>query len=508
MGRMRSMPSRAGTGLGPRLVVLAASVWAAGDAPAQAPAPSSASSTVGYEITRPPQVVTKAPHGWVGRKTTDREKRIGNTPETKGNSYEFVLTIGGFTRKCPNADGIVPGNFEYSLIADEVITGKGETQRTHYVDRVVTKRLLGLVGNDAKLEFVDIEAEYISERTGSPTKRRTVRERFKPGQHGEADIEAMTRAARVTGELPIATVILFAGQNFILAQLEWLRLNQCVEFTFDPPTGGRVLKPNESVDVRTTLRTKDDNASVAGANLQVQAIEAIGSVTPRRIETHSAAPVTITYTASTQPRKGNGIDVATWSRAGLAGGLWRIGDGRLNQAGWSGQIQYTLDTREKERHTVVQDLSGHSSYQTTVTFKDGVGTAAQRAVVKSSRENRGAVDRGGGRFGDNVDYPKRESLDIDGSLAGSTPATVEVKFDAKSGMYQVVPEFAWVIGKQRHVSCIEGTCTTRDYYFSTDPSQYWDNGGKTSDPNHVQGAYTRKGDGLNWTVTWNLSRSN
>ena len=48
----------------------------------------------GYEVTRD-QTVTPAPHGSVGRKTVDTETRTGNTPETDGNSANYVMTFGG-----------------------------------------------------------------------------------------------------------------------------------------------------------------------------------------------------------------------------------------------------------------------------------------------------------------------------------------------------------------------------------------------------------------------------
>lgn len=113
-------------------------------------AQSASSGTAGYEVTRT-QTVTNAPFGSVGRKTMDRETRVGNTEGTDGNSFGFVMTIGGFVRKCPDAEGIVPGTFEYSLTVDEVKTGDGGTQRTHYA-KSITAKLEGHVRNDATIK--------------------------------------------------------------------------------------------------------------------------------------------------------------------------------------------------------------------------------------------------------------------------------------------------------------------------------------------------------------------
>ena len=117
-------------------------------------AATQAQSQAGYEVVKS-QTVQTAPSGWVGRKTTDRETNTGNTPETDGNSSTFVLTIGGFVRKCPTATGIVAGNFEYSVTGDVVDTDNGETRRTHYANHF-TAMLEGHVKDDAMLDYIEI----------------------------------------------------------------------------------------------------------------------------------------------------------------------------------------------------------------------------------------------------------------------------------------------------------------------------------------------------------------
>jgi hypothetical protein len=91
-------------------------------------AAQNSTSEGGYQVTRS-QTVANAPPGYVGRKTTDRETRVGNTPETNGNSSMFVMTLGGFVRECPSAEGLVAGNFEYSLTAEDVNTSAGDEAR-------------------------------------------------------------------------------------------------------------------------------------------------------------------------------------------------------------------------------------------------------------------------------------------------------------------------------------------------------------------------------------------
>lgn len=305
-------------------LVLAAAISAGVTAQAQ----QGSSTGDGYVVTRPPQAVTPAPDGWVGRKTTDREKRVrGYPPDEDGHSYEFRMTLGGFARKCPSAEGKVPGrDFEYTLIADDVSTENGESQSTHYVKKVTPTRVEGQVKDDGTLDYVDFEAEYLSERTGSPVERRTVRERITPGQYGEPDMAALERAVRVTGDLAIAAAMWSVGVTFRDAQREWMRKNECVEFKFDPPTETVMLEAGESAAVRVELRTKGESgAAVARAQLAAGAIDGHGSVMPRVDQSSlTDLPITLTYTASATPRRGHGIDAAAVSRAGYAESRWQI----------------------------------------------------------------------------------------------------------------------------------------------------------------------------------------
>ena len=78
--------------------------------------------------------------------------------------------------------------------------------------------------------------------------------------------------------------------------------------------------------MRVELRSKGDGATVPWQTDNLGAIQGIGTVSPRRVEIPDSTPATLTYTASARPRRGNGIDVATTSRAGVGNGLWRIVD--------------------------------------------------------------------------------------------------------------------------------------------------------------------------------------
>jgi hypothetical protein len=287
-----------------------------------AAAAQNTTSEAGYEVTRS-QTVANAPAGYVGRKTTDRETRVGNAPETDGNSSAFVMTVGGFVRECPSAEGLVAGTFEYSLTADDVNTDEGETRREHNVVSLNAK-LEGHVLDDGIVDYITVDADFTRERPGSPREQQHIQRRFNVGAQGQPDFAAMEDAVTATADLSIATVMWMSSTLYTQAQTHWNMLDTCAEFAFEPATRTRALGPNQSADVRVTLRTKDDKAPIGGAEFQAGPLEAIGTLTPRGGRTEPSAPIDFTYTASANPNNRHGFDIAARSRAGIASGKWQI----------------------------------------------------------------------------------------------------------------------------------------------------------------------------------------
>jgi hypothetical protein len=369
-------------------------LWTAGIATAHAQAPATVTNEGGYTITRS-QTVTTAPTESVGRKTTDTETRVGNTRETEGLSKTTVMTIGGFARSCPTADGIVAGTFEYSLTVDEVKGAAGATERTHYA-RSALATLEGHVGDDAKIQYVDVDAEFTRGVDG--TQKDRVRTRFTPGADGSLDMQAMQTAVEQTADLTIAIIIAMAGPVYTQAQLEWWKPNRCVEFSFDPPTGTLAVGPNQSADVRTELRTKDGGVAVAGGSFEANSLGGVGSVAPRKGAIRADAPLVMTYTATA--KKGYGFDVGAMSRAGLAGGEWRIADlvkfeGTFSQdevtSGSSGL--YTVGLRQKVTGRLVWMPEENS--QRAGTFAD----APSQFYVATDGEITASIDNENRSFG-------------------------------------------------------------------------------------------------------------
>lgn len=110
----------------------------------------------GYRVTEGSANID-IPSDSVGRKSREWRIEEGSTPNTAGNRSHFTLINGGYAKKCPRADGIVEGDYEFSLVVHQTINDS-ETVRTVYNARRVHATLKGQVGDDAKLQYVDLDA--------------------------------------------------------------------------------------------------------------------------------------------------------------------------------------------------------------------------------------------------------------------------------------------------------------------------------------------------------------
>jgi hypothetical protein len=278
-----------------------------------------AQAPTGYAVTKS-QTVANVPPGYVGRKTTDRETRVGNTAETMGKSATFVMTVGGFVRQCPTADGVVAGDFQYTLASEEV--DHGDTVQ-HAVSLVAT--LEGHTRDDGMLDRVDVRGTFFRQIHGMPAEQVPVQTSFRVGAQGQPDMAALEDAVRATADISIAVAMWLGSTNYTEAQNFWNQPDKCVEVAFDPPTESRSLGPNGSAEVRVTVRTKEGKTPIGNAQLELQAIQSIGTVAPRQGRSDAGTPMNVTYTASSEPRDGHGVDVGVRaSHAGPASGLWKI----------------------------------------------------------------------------------------------------------------------------------------------------------------------------------------
>lgn len=119
----------------------------------------------GYTVTKTRQT-QKAPPGWVGQKTTDRVTRVGNKPETAGNRDSTLMISGGKVLQCPTSDGVVPGDAEFAFVHDPTVNEADRVRMVHAALRVEAT-LKGHVGDDAKVQYVELDASIVSERGGN-----------------------------------------------------------------------------------------------------------------------------------------------------------------------------------------------------------------------------------------------------------------------------------------------------------------------------------------------------
>lgn len=187
----------------------------------------------------------------------------------------------------------------------------------------------------------------------------------------------------------------------------------------------------------------------------------------------------------------------------------------FKHAKWSGQVHITYDS-SGESHDEQVDSSRRHFSQITLTFHDGVGTAAGGAEINMHSETRrGVVDNGHAHF------IKDSSGDTHGSGSQSLPATVEVAFHP-NGEYSIQP--AWTAqpaGKSTTVSCRYSRDGAADCKTTELPlyAETFQNGwltAKTNDPIQVEGSKTEVHDDMVGnkrvgvtirTVSWNLWRS-
>lgn len=374
-------------------------------------------STTGYDVEKN-QSVQNAPAGSVGRKTTDREHRVGNAEETLGNESTFVLTFGGFARACPTSEGIVEGDFEYSVVYDGVEAGDDGVRREHQARRF-TVQLRGQVGDDARLMYIDVTGEFTVEHNGtdvSPiSERHPVQMRFTPGPQGEGDVPALKAVVEMTADVGTAGAVQMAGAYYRAAELEWLKPNACVEFTFEPPTDTETLAPNAARQVRTTLRSKSGGAAVPWASDAIGVIDSNGTVAPRRVELADSMPATVTYTASARPRRGHGFTVTALSRGGVGDARWRIVD---RYEGTFTQVNNAAATVSALSGTTVETVTARIVWTPDTTGANastfgGVASAFYKATAGEVTVELSNVNRNAAAAGSNCETRGRATFAVD-----------------------------------------------------------------------------------------------
>jgi hypothetical protein len=348
-------------------IVLALALWCVSAwallASAQVNAPGPAMTEAeGYRVTRSQTIEPALPDS-VGRITVDTEESVGNTDATRGNSRKLELRVGAIVKKCPTADGLVMGRFEYALIVHQDIAVAGERQQAYYWQQL-NADLVGHVKDDGMLDYVEFKGSFsrIDNGTHTPAVNYTIPHQttFRPSVLGGLDHSAALRTVEKTGELAFAMAMSLASPVFTpQAQTQWMKPGECVEVSFDPESETVALGPSETKDVRVTLKTKGEtSAPVMDARMDANVLNSAGSVSPGSVP-RAEDSATFTYSASSQPRRGQGFGIAALSRAGAAKGEWKIGDG---------DVKLTIEHRRWDNPTSPRSLGGWTQFDGTVRF--------------------------------------------------------------------------------------------------------------------------------------------
>ncbi len=292
------------------------------------------------------------PPEWVGWKSTETMTRIGKAGRpTKGIREAYEMVIAPRAKRCPDPEGMVKGTVEWFYVMMRATTGpQGEPQGVLYRRHVIAD-LKGEVDDEARLKKIvkfdatitlqhigtelpyysqphDVQGEFsIDQRTGIPHELKIIT--VSGFSEGEADL----KDAQLLGSLT-ALMAYFSGQVYVMAQTEWNKPNTCVEIMFNPATKTKKFSPNESVSVKTELRTKKEQTVVPAKfkEAKEKPREGNGTVSPKQAESALGSPATFTYTMPEKRVKRSGFWVGAVSRAGVAQALdgeWEVADGGM-----------------------------------------------------------------------------------------------------------------------------------------------------------------------------------
>lgn len=181
--------------------------------------------------------------------------------------------------------------------------------------QLVQATLKGEVDEDAKVKHVDFDVTVTLQHIGTELAHSShaygSRGRFTLDQRqkglpqelkiitvsGFSENEAQIKDAHLLGSLT-ALMAYYAGQEYFNAQAEWNKPNTCVEIRFTPATKTKKFSPNESVSVKTELRTKKEQAVVPAKfkEAKEKPREGNGTVSPKQAESALGSRATFTYT--------------------------------------------------------------------------------------------------------------------------------------------------------------------------------------------------------------------
>ena len=476
----------------------------------------------GYYIDQKDEPGQNAPSGFVGRTDGSTLTAVGSTDATRGRNVVAHFKISNKIWKCPDRDGVVEGEGEFSVIVDSTDEKANSTQ--HFVMQAKAK-YKGEVNDEAWLkDAVKAEIDYTKTLSSSirgangalvtPAGTNSTQHvsvpvlvgpgmsspQFGPFSGGDPSHGRVSEAYDASMGLAY-----WAGIYYSEAQHKW-RDGLCAELSFDPPS--RTLQPPPRTEVKVKAQVKSKRGGVVKAHFQEVETRGGSSVSPSSGWSSDTVPLTFTYTAPNQrtPNATPGFEVLATSRAGIAKiPAWYAALG----TDWSGQIECSYRAEESGR-SEQQTWSYSATRYYAVDVNNGSGEARGSSDQQSSSRTLRPVAR--------VGYVYDRSDSHSGSAQGERTAKVTVELNTVKGTYQIKIEHRpFDVSKMEWENCDHTRgCEQRTTDYGVEPCPPGPFGlfGEFTNPNEVSGSTdeTKTGTGrsgkgtVTWTFTWHLSR--
>jgi hypothetical protein len=287
--------------------------------------------------------------GRVGNGASDFTIAVG---KQEGDvSAEFKTSFGdsSWVRRCPSAEGEVPGVIEDSVRITLSAKVGDESASVDTLRQQMRARVDGQVGPDARLDYFDVEVvdeSSVVGKGGRITWTTRIRARvdaaaarrgaagsysdFAGRTDSELDVSddvTVDRAelARVTAEKRaalFARIVEKASDLFDAAEKDWYE-GKCTEIRWRPEPGFKV-RPGQRIPIEGSLRT-NDGIRVA-ARWQITEGPYQGTVSPRSARSEPFVPARLVFTVAARLARNRSIGFvsAATSRAGRSLRGWSV----------------------------------------------------------------------------------------------------------------------------------------------------------------------------------------
>ena len=455
-----------------------------------------------YSISQSNGADEKAPSGYAGRTDTSMLTALGIVPATRGKSVIAHFTFSNKIRTCPDGDGVVEGEGEYSLTIDKNDNGSPTSHWTMHA----RAKYKGQVNDDAMLDG-PVKAEIDYTTSDGNTQHVTIPfavgvgfsvPSFGPFSGGDPSHGNVSDAYAVGMGLAF-----WAGIYYSEAQMNW-RDGFCAVASFDPPS--RTVQPPPNTQVKVKAHIKSKQGEIVKAHFIEVRAHYGASVNPTVGWSTDVEPLLFTYTAPNQKATTGSFEILATSRAGIA--KLQVWEGIVGRD-WSGQIECSHIINGDEGHSEQQTWSYSAADRYTVEVIDAVAHAQGYSEQSGFGQNLRPIARQG--------YVFDNSSSSNGVVSGSRVGRVTVDLNMETKRYRIdVEHRPFDIGVLHTETCDHSRgCESTDINFGVQTCFLSGSlTGEFTNPNELSGSnhYSHSGEGRSrkgtqtWDASWHLSR--